>query len=454
MGRATGAPPRIAEIQRLVAPLERFLHVEAASGVLLLMAAAAALIWANSPWHTVYEALWHAPVEFRIGSWVLAEPVHFWINEGLMTIFFLVVGLEIRREIHEGILSSLKHALLPLAAALGGIVVPALLFVAFATGDARSGWAVPTATDIAFALGVLTLLGSRAPVGLRVLLLAIAIIDDIAAVLIVALAYSKGVSVAGIGIATAGVAGVMLFHKLKVQSAWPYLLPGAMLWAGLLSAGLHPALAGVVLGLMTPVTGGRKELLLSEAASALGELGKSTPAKVLDVKAMLRPVRALKRANRDILPPVVRVEMSLHGWVAFGVMPLFALANAGVYVGAVGWSSPNVTQVFTACALGLVLGKPLGVLAGAFVATRLGICTLPPAVTWSGVAVVGTLAGIGFTMAIFIANLAFDDHLLAAAKVGVLVASGVAGLLGLLVGRWLLRRAVATAPHTGPKAIQ
>jgi NhaA family Na+:H+ antiporter len=439
MARAALVPSESAGFpQRFLAPLERFLHIEAASGVLLLVAAAAALLWANSPWHAGYDALWHAPVELRIGRWAVAEPLHFWINEGLMTVFFLVVGLEIRREIHEGTLSTLDHALLPLVAALGGVVVPAALYLAFVGGDAREGWAIPTATDIAFAVGVLALLGSRVPGGLRVLLLAIAIVDDLAAVLIIAVAYTDGVGVAGLGIALAGVAGVLLFQKLQVRSAWPYVLPGCVIWAGLLEAGVHPTLAGVVLGLMTPVTRSGHEGLLQEAASALGELDRHEWRSALDVKSASHQVQAIRRANRDILPPVVRVEMSLHGWVAFGVMPLFALANAGVYVGDIAWSSPDVTPVLAGCAIGLVAGKPLGVLAAAYLATRAGICALPPGVSWRGLALVGGLAGIGFTMAIFIANLAFGGQLLAAAKVGVLIASGTAGLVALIAGRWLL----------------
>jgi NhaA family Na+:H+ antiporter len=448
MARAALVPSESTDIQRrLLAPLERFLHIEAASGVLLLLAAAAALLWANSPWAAGYAALWHTPVQLRIGSWALAEPLHFWINEGLMTIFFLVVGLEIRREIHEGTLSRFENAMLPVAAALGGVVVPAVIYLLFVTGDARDGWAIPTATDIAFAVGVLALLGSRVPAGLRVVLLAIAIIDDLAAVLIIAVAYSGGVGVAGMGIAMAGIAGVLVFQKLKVRSAWLYVLPGSVLWAGLLHAGLHPTLAGVVLGLMTPVRRSHAEGLLQEATRALGELDKRRWASALDVKAASHQVNAIRRANRDILPPVVRVEMSLHGWVAFGVIPLFALANAGVNIGDIAWSEPGITAVMAACAVALVFGKLLGVLTGAFVATRIGICALPPAVTWRGMTLVGTLAGIGFTMAIFIADLAFQGQLLEAAKAGVLVASAVAGVAAIVAGRWLLPERKPPAPH-------
>lgn len=431
--------------QRLLAPLERFLDVQAASGILLLAAAILALAWANSPWHASYHALWHAHIEIRIGPWLIAQPLHFWINEGLMTIFFLVVGLEIRREMHEGALASLRQATLPLAAAIGGVAVPALLYLSIAGAvETRQGWAVPTATDIAFAVGMLTLLGARVPPALRVLLLALAIVDDVAAILIIALVYSDGVGGGGAALAGSGVLAVLLFQRLGLRSAWYYTLPGAIIWWGLLAAGLHPTLAGVVLGLMTPVRAVGHGVALEEAAAALGELGERTRRSALDIPRLLRPLRALARANRDLIPPVVRVELGLHGWVAFGIMPLFALANAGVHVGGVALDDAGAAMAFFGCAVALAVGKPLGVLAGAFAAVRLGLCRLPAAISWRGIALIGVLAGIGFTMAIFIANLAFPSpDLLAAAKLGVLVASGAAALAGVLAGLALLPKPAA-----------
>jgi Na+:H+ antiporter, NhaA family len=445
MTRSPSSSSRLPPVrERLLAPLERFLHVEAASGIVLLAAAALALAWANSPSHASYEVLWHTPIELRIGDWLIAQPLHFWINEALMTIFFLVVGLEIRREMHEGALSSLPLAALPLAAAVGGITVPALLYLALNTDPAtRQGWAVPTATDIAFAVGVLTLLGRRVPSALRVLLLALAIIDDVVAILIIALVYSSGIDILGVSVAGAGVLLVLAFQRMGVQSAWAYVFPGAIVWFGLLQAGLHPTLAGVLLGLMTPVTTRSRDGILAEAAHALDELGERARGSSRDVKELVPPMQALARANRDLLPPVVRVEMTLHAWVAFAVMPLFALANAGVNFEGISWDAAGAPPVFLGIVIGLVFGKPFGVLAAAFLAVRAGLCVLPPGVNWRGVALVGCLAGIGFTMAIFIANLAFaHDALLASAKLGVLVASGAAAAIGLLVGLLLLRSAV------------
>lgn len=425
----------------LFAPLERFLHVEAASGIVLLVVTVVALAWANSPWHASYEIFWHAPIEIRVGGWLVAQPLHFWINEGLMTVFFLVVGLEIRREMRDGALSSPQQAALPLAAALGGILVPAGVYLAInADASTVRGWAVPTATDIAFAVGVLMLLGARVPSQLRVLLLALAIIDDIAAVLIIALVYSGGIEWSGLAIAALGVLWVIGFQRADVRYAWAYVLPGAMLWAGLLKAGLHPALAGVVLGLMTPVKASDKDRLLAEAAQALDAIAERASGNLRDAKRILSPLRKLSRAQRDLLPPVIRVEATLHEWVAFGIMPLFAFANAGVNFAGVNWAAPGAPGVFLGIALGLALGKPAGVLAAAWLAERLGLCTRPPGVTWGGIALVGCLAGIGFTMAIFIANLAFGEGaLLGVAKIAVIAASGGAAALGLVAGFLVLR---------------
>lgn len=421
---------------RVLAPLERFLHVEAASGIVLLAAAALALMWANSAWHASYEALWHAPIEFRFGDWLLAKPLHYFINEGLMTIFFLVAGLEIRREMHEGVLSSMRQAALPVAAAIGGVALPALVYLSINFDPlTRQGWAIPAATDIAFAVGVLTLLGRRVPAGLRVLLLTLAIVDDVAAILIIAFLYSSGIDLLGAAIAGAGVLVVLAFQRIGVRSAWTYVAPGAIVWCGLLFAGLHPAVAGVLLGLMTPVATPSRDGLLAEAAHALGELGERSRSRAHDVRALASPMQAFARANRDLLPPVVRVEMALHSWVAYGIMPLFALANAGVNFEGIAWSTAGAPAVFIGIVAGLVLGKPCGVLAATYVAVRTGLCVLPTGVSWRGIALVGCLAGIGFTMAIFIGNLAFaSSPLLAPAKLGVLAASGAAAAIGLVLG--------------------
>lgn len=384
--------PTPASLARLVqSPFQKFVKLEAASGIALLAATMLALLWANSPWAATYEAVF--------------SNLRFWINDGLMTGFFFVVGLEIRREIHDGQLRTLRMAALPLVAASGGVLVPALLYISIARDSVlQNGWAVPTATDIAFAVGVLTLLGERVPHALRVLLLSIAIIDDIVAICVIALFYSGGLEPLGLLIGAAGIGAVVVMRRLGVAQPLAFVPPGALVWWGLLAAGIHPTIAGVILGLLTPVL--------------------------------------LERGRNGPWSPVEVLEARLHPWVAYGVMPVFALANAGVTVAGLNFAADSPTVPLMAAVLvGLVAGKPIGIMAASAVAVRLGICRLPDGATWRGVAMVGCLAGIGFTMAIFIAALAFPDAgLLAAAKGAILAASLVAGVLGYAIGRMSLRR--------------
>jgi NhaA family Na+:H+ antiporter len=424
----------------LLGPVERFLQVEAASGVVLLAAAVLALLWANSPWQAAYEALWHLPVSIGFGGAVAEQSLHFWVNDGLMTIFFLLVGLEIRREMHEGALSTWRLAALPGVAALGGIIAPALLYLAMNTDPAQTrGWPIPTATDIAFAVGALTLLGRRVPHNLRVLLLAIAIIDDVAAILIIAFFYSSGIEVGGLLIVGAGVLLILAFRRLGIWSVAPYILPGALVWFGMLDANLHPTLAGVMLGLMTPVTSIERSPLAA-AGRALADVSERTARSPHDPHEIVQPVKALQRANRELLPPVIRLEVRLHPWVAYGVMPLFAFANAGVSVQGAWAGTQGAGSVFLGVLLGLVIGKPVGIFLAASLAARFALGSLPENVTARGLAVLGILAGVGFTMSIFLANLAFaEGPLLAAAKLAVLAASAVAIVVALVAGRLLMR---------------
>ena len=431
-------PPVQVVAEKVFSALERFLHVEAVSGVVLLIAAAAALVWANSPAAESYEHLWHAPLSLALGGFAISQPLHFLINDGLMTIFFLVVGMEIRREIHAGALATPQLAALPLTAALGGVVAPALIYVALNSGaEALRGWAVPTATDIAFAVGVLALLGRSIPGGVRIFLLALAIIDDVAAVVIIALFYSTGLDVFGFLFAAAGILLVLGLQQIAVRTAWAYVLPGAIVWYGFLRAGVHPTLAGVVLGMLTPVLPLRgRERSVEAAAKALDEFGRRAGAEHRDPHTLVQPLKQLKNAQRELLPPVERVQMALHPWVAYAIMPLFALANAGVNLEGVDFRSADAQGVAFGIALALVLGKPCGIVLCSWAAVRAGWCRLPDDVSWRGVLLVGVLGGIGFTMSIFIATLAFADAtLLAAAKSGVLLASLTAGVIGYSLGR-------------------
>lgn len=423
--------------------LENFLHVEAVSGIVLLVAAAAALIWANSPAADSYNHLWHMPLSLGIGAFSMSQSLHFLINDALMTVFFLVVGMEIRKEMHDGALANLKLAALPVAAALGGVLVPALIYFSLNSGGiTRSGWAVPTATDIAFAVGVLALLGKSIPSSVRIFLLALAIIDDLFAILIIALFYSGGLDPSGFVIAGIGIVVVLFFQKIGIGSAYAYVLPGAILWFGLLKTGAHPTLAGVVLGLMTPVVSTRAAVgPIDIARHAIKEFSERLQ-NAEDNQELMRPVKQLGFAQRELLPPVVRVQLALHPWVAYGIMPLFALANAGVNVSGLNLEGENTLAVMLGVVLALVLGKPLGIMGISWMCVRLRWCNLPEGMTWRWMWLIGCLAGIGFTMSIFIATLAFNDAtLLSAAKLGVLIASAVAGIVGLLVGWFLVRRA-------------
>ncbi|MFZ6049559.1 Na+/H+ antiporter NhaA [Pseudomonas sp. CR3202] len=424
--------------------LERILHIEAVSGIALLIVAAAAMVWANSPYADSYAHFWHLPLSFGVGDLVISNSLHFWINDALMTVFFLAVGMEIRRETHDGTLSNLKLAALPVVAAFGGVLVPALLYLALNnTEGLRQGWAVPTPTDIAFAVGVLALLGRSVPPSVRVFLLTLAITDDIIAVLIIALFYSSGLDAVGFLIAGVGILLVLGLQWIGIGSALAYLLPGALLWFGFLKTGAHPALAGVVLGLMTPVRPVQvTEPPLQLATQAIDEFAARDQATNGQGAELIEPVKQLRQAQRELLPPVLRVQMALHPWVAFLVMPLFALANAGVTLDGVSLDGGASLAVLSGVALALVLGKPVGVLCSSWLMVRLGWCSLPPRTSWPWMALIGCLAGIGFTMAIFIANLAFtQEDLLSAAKLGVLSASVVAGLIGLSYGRYLVWRA-------------
>ena len=379
---------------RLVSPIQRFLEIEAASGILLLLATVVALLWANSAWSSSYGDLWHTSIGVQIGSWSFVRPLHFWVNDGLMTIFFFVVGLEIRREMYAGELAGLRKAALPIAAALGGMLVPAAIYALLNGGRAgASGWGIAMATDIAFAVGVLTLLGSRVPANLRLLLLALAVIDDIGAIIVIAVFYTPGVDLGGLVVVGGGIAAVFAFRAVAIRSAIAYLLPGVIVWIGLYRTGIHPTLAGVVLGLLTPVV----------------------------------------KWSDEAESPAEWLQHHLHAWVAYAIMPMFALANAGVELGGADLGGDGLF-VFLGIVLGLAVGKPLGIFAG-------GAALRGSAVPARSLLVVGIVGGIGFTMSLFVAQLAFPPGpLLDTAKLAILVGSGVAIVAGLATGVALLRR--------------
>ncbi|HEU4404826.1 MAG TPA: Na+/H+ antiporter NhaA [Polyangiaceae bacterium] len=424
--------------RKVFEPIEHFLHVEAAGGVVLLVAALAALAWANSPWAAAYDHLWHTEVTIGVGAAIAKPSLHFLVNEGLMAVFFFVVGLEIRREIHQGELSRWKSAALPVVAALGGMAAPALIYFAINRGGPTArGWGVPMATDIAFAVGVLTALGKRAPPALRVFLLALAIIDDIGAIVVIALFFSSGISLGGVALALGALGAIVLLQRVGVRNPWLYVPAGAALWAGFLTAGVHPTLAGVALGLLTPARAWLGARGFAEAARRVAdEVEGRADEPEREAHVVLGLLRRLKIARREVLPPGTRLQVALHPWVAFAIMPLFAFANAGVRVGGFDLGEASARATMLGVVAGLVVGKPLGVCLASYAAVRAGVAALPGGVRWRGVLVVGLVAGIGFTMAIFMAGLAFEtEALLQASKLAVLVGSALAAVAALLVGR-------------------
>ncbi len=377
-----------------------FLKTESASGVVLMIAAALALILANSPAAPLYEAALAMPVTMTAGGVGLDKPLILWINDGLMAIFFLLVGLEIKREVLQGELSSRAKAMLPGIAALGGMAAPALVYCAFAQNEpgALQGWAIPAATDIAFAVGVLALLGARVPASLRIFLLALAIMDDLGAIVIIAVFYSHGFVPLALGLAGLAGLGLYLLNRAGVRSLTPYVLLGLVLWVCVLKSGVHATLAGVALAFAIPLRD---------------------------------PVRSAPRALDEA--PLLRLEHALHPWVAFAIMPIFALANAGVPLAGITPAS-LLAPVPLGIALGLFIGKQVGVYLAVWLAVRSGLARLPAGASWTQLYGVAVLTGIGFTMSLFIGTLAFPDpaHTVAV-RLGVLTGSIASALVGYLL---------------------
>jgi NhaA family Na+:H+ antiporter len=429
---------------RLARPVRRFLAIEAASSILLLAATVIALGVANSPWREAWEHFWHQRVALEFGGFELALSLAHWVNDALMAIFFFVVGLEIKREMTIGELASRQRAMLPVFGALGGMVAPALIYLALQPGgDAVAGWGIPMATDIAFAVAALAILGPRVPPGLKIFLLALAIVDDLGAVTVIAVFYTDEVSLSALFAALLGLGLVYAIRLAGVRAYAPYFLVGAGVWLATLGSGVHATVAGVLLGLLTPVHAlGERETLMTrlresaeEALQRIGSGGREAPPE-----PVLQRVRDL---SLEAQSPLEYLTHALHPWVAFVVMPVFALANAGVPIDGSTLGDPTGLRVALAVALGLLVGKPIGIALFALVAVRLGLAVLPRGVGAGALFGAGLLGGIGFTMALFITALAFGEGpLAAAAKAGVLVASLVACVAGVA----LLTRVLPRAP--------
>jgi len=387
----------------ILSGIKDFLKLETAGGLMLMVAAVLAMIVANSPLAGLYNSLLAVPFTVMLGDFGLSKPVLLWINDGLMAVFFFLIGLELKRELLEGELSDLSKLSLPAVAAIAGMVVPAMVFAYFNWGDdiAMQGWAIPAATDIAFALGVLALLGDRVPTGLKVFLLSVAILDDIGAIVVIALFYTSDLSVASLSVAAACVTLLALMSWRGVRSELSYILVGVVLWISVLKSGVHATLAGVALAFFIPLA-----------------------------------------ADKDGYSPLRRLEHDLHGPVAFAILPIFAFANAGISLSGLTMDS-LMEPLPLGIALGLILGKQVGVFGMTWLASKLGMGSLPEGVTWPSLYGLSVLCGIGFTMSLFISSLAFEEtsvNLLAVDRLGVLAGTLVAALWGYLVLRKVLPR--------------
>ncbi|MDP2520549.1 Na+/H+ antiporter NhaA [Shimia thalassica] len=420
---------------RITKPFARFLKIEAAAGGLLLLAVLLALVLANSPWQEAFLDFWETPIGLTFGSLDFTRSLRHWINDGLMTLFFFVLSLELKREIVLGELRNPRQAALPFAGAVGGMVVPVSLFLAMMYGQpGMHGWGTVMATDTAFVIGCLALFGNRIPPTLRLFLLSLAIFDDVGAILVVALGYGEALSWSALGLGLLGIGVVATASRLGIRSVPVYFFMGAAVWLCFDASGVHATIAGVILGLMTPtriwVSDIRLRAILGRVLAAPN--GDHRQGDV----AGHHDLRQAGRALTESLSPVEPLEMMLHPWVGFAIMPIFALANAGITIGGADFGQP----VSVAIIVGLVLGKPIGVLGFSWLAVCSGLAVLAPGLSWPFIIAGSFLTGIGFTMSLFIAGLAFDWSVLNAAKLGILSGSALSAMLGGALLIWLTLR--------------
>lgn len=446
--RSTTSRPRLPRglADPFTRSLARFLHIASLGGLLLLLATLMALGLANSPWAHAYESLWELPLGLRFGEFDFTRSVREWIGDGLMTLFFFVVALELKRELVLGELRSPRQAAFSIAAAIGGMLIPAALYLLLQGGEEGAhGWGAVMATDTAFVIGCLALLGRRIPQRLRVFLLSLAIVDDIGAILVVAVGYSGPISWGALAIGAGGLVCVRVLAVIGIRNVAVYVLVGGACWVAIDASGLHATITGVCLGLLTPagawVSKSRLRTILGRV-----EAVPSGDARV-DADAARAAWVLAGAAVRETMSPVERLELTLHPWVSVLVMPLFALANAGIPLSGVDPATPIVLAIV----LGFVVGKPLGVVSFAWFAVRVGLARRPVGISWRMLVGAGFLAGIGFTMALFIAGLAFGDSTIEGAKLAVLVASVVSAVVGVAVLAWPVGgpRSVAVGEATG-----
>ncbi len=423
--------------ERLTRPFEEFARLESSGGILLIGCTLAAMLWANSPWSHSYFELWHTKLTVGFAKATLSKEIHFWINDGLMAVFFLLVGLEIKREVLIGELASLQKAALPLFGAVGGMLIPAGFYFLFnRSGPGAAGWGVPMATDIAFALGVLALIGDRVPTSLKVFLAALAIADDIGAVLVIAFFYTEQLSWISLAVAGIFFVALILANRIGVRHSMVYVVLGVGLWLAFLQSGIHATVAGVLLALTIPAHRRIDGPAFLERSGKILDEFRCADRSEDPVEASATRSAALGLLAQDCHyaeAPMLRFEHALAPWIKHAIMPIFALANAGVSLGG-GAIDKLVSPISLGVICGLALGKPLGIVSLAWLAVRSGLAALPQKVNWRQIIGVGMLAGIGFTMSLFIASLAFGSaEELETAKVGILAASIVSGLAGALI---------------------
>jgi Na+:H+ antiporter, NhaA family len=428
---------------RFVRPALQFADTEAASGIVLLAAAVVALIWANSPWGESYFTFWNTELLVEIGNFHLEETLKDLVNDGLMAVFFFVVGLEIKRELVVGELNTPRKAALPAMAALGGMVLPALIYVSFVAstgGDAINGWGIPMATDIAFSVGVIALLGTRVPVGAKLFLLALAIVDDIGAILVIALFYTADLSFIWLGLA-AGVLGLIFAaRQAGMRSVVLYAPLALIVWFAFLESGVHATIAGVILGLMVPARALYSDAEFRRRSNWILERFDMDAASPEAEERLNQDAMELGAIARESVPPLERYEYHLHRFSSFVVVPIFALANAGIRFADLDVVEAVFSPIALGVSVGLVLGKPIGVAVATFIGLRLKLGELPRGVRFSHVVGIGILAGVGFTVSLFIAELAFRGAAEAIvhtdeAKIGIFLGSTIAGIVGYLVMR-------------------
>lgn len=426
-------------IDQILRPVSKFIHLEYTGGIILFISVVIALIWANSPWSHSYHELWETKFAISFAERGFDQPLHVWINDGLMALFFFVIGLELKREFMAGELSSLKKASLPMMAALGGMLVPALIYLLFNHGlPSEHGWGIPMATDIAFALGLLSLAGKHIPTSVKVFLSALAVADDLGAVLVIALFYTSHIAFLPLIIGGVLLLLIWLGNFMGIRSILFFLILGLAVWCCFLLSGVHATIAGVLVAFMIPARTkiNEKEYVVTinkhidDFEAAIPQNGSLTTTE------QHLTIEKIKQLSLDAETPLQKIEHSLHPWVAFLIMPLFALANAGMHIGSDFFTS-LVNSVSVGVFLGLVLGKFAGVLLFTWIMVKFKWADLPHRATWGHITGVALLAGVGFTMSLFITGLAFNNELMVdQAKYGILLASLISGTLGIL----LLRR--------------